>query len=366
MATKTRAVLGRVQQCFFSSAKRSVFSSSSPVLHDPPPPISLASSRKMENCNGVAVEDPPPEPFIISLSSSVNLSSVSTQGASIITSGGLIATPTDTVYGIAGDAQNDAAISAIYKIKGRHCDKPVAICVSEISQVYQWGKVLVPRSLLEDLLPGPVTLVFERQPLLNPGLNPNTNLIGIRIPDHQFIRKLAEAHGGPVALTSANFSNCPSTLEVEEFKEMWPYLQAIFDGGRLSSCEKSEAAARAGSTVIDLSSQGHFKIIREGTAYSECVEVLNTSLYDKIHLPSIHPLRLPVPQYAFSSNRLIQRGAKIYYLILHSTELIAKLKADAQPQPVSKNRQYFQKEFIRRIERRGKEETLSIMGTDSE
>jgi len=61
---------------------------------------------------------------------------------------------------------------------------------------------------------------------------------------------------------------------------MWPCLQAVFDGGRLSSCEKSEAAARAGSTVIDLSSQGHFKIIREGTAYSECVEVLR----NKYHL----------------------------------------------------------------------------------
>lgn len=204
-------------------------------------------------------------------------------GANILKSGGVIGVPTDTVYGIAADAQNNEAIARIYSIKGRDFRKPIAICVSSIDEVYEWGKVGVPTSLLDDLLPGPVTLVFERQPSLNPNLNPSTNLIGIRIPDNRFIVNLAKFHGGPVALTSANFSACPSTLEVEEFKELWPSLDLVFDGGRLSICEKTEKIARAGSTVIDLSSEGFYRIIREGTSHTKCVQILQ----DKYNLRRI-------------------------------------------------------------------------------
>lgn len=218
----------------------------------------------------------------ITVLSAANINNAAKVGATTISSGGLIATPTDTVYGIACDAQNISAISKIYEIKGRDVNKPVAICVSQIDQVYTWGKVHVPRTLLQDLLPGPVTLVFERQSELNPNLNPHTNLIGIRIPDHHFIRQLADLNNGPVALTSANFSNDPSTLEVTEFKTMWPFLQHIFDGGRLSTCQESEVAARAGSTVIDLSIPGSFRIIRNGSAYSKCFNILKSHSFNQL------------------------------------------------------------------------------------
>jgi tRNA threonylcarbamoyl adenosine modification protein (Sua5/YciO/YrdC/YwlC family) len=205
------------------------------------------------------------------------IESLAKNAAHILKSGGVIGVPTDTVYGVAVDAQNNDAISKIYSIKGRDFKKPIAICVSSIEEVYLWGKVGggVPQNLLTDLLPGPVTLIFERQSRLNPHLNPSTNLIGIRIPDHKFIQDLAKLMQGPIALTSANFSAFPSTLEVQEFKELWPSLDLVFDGGRLSSCEKTEKAARAGSTVIDLSIDGYYRIIREGTAYAECVQILS-------------------------------------------------------------------------------------------
>lgn len=73
----------------------------------------------------------------------------------------------------------------------------------------------MPKQILEDLLPGPVTVVFERSPELNPLLNPNTNLVGIRIPDHAFIRNLSRACGSPIALTSANKSSDQSTLSLD-------------------------------------------------------------------------------------------------------------------------------------------------------
>lgn len=256
------------RKIFLSKLKRMISTVSSSMRFSP----TMASCpEKVVLSNGIT------EATVLCLSKD-NLEFCARQGAEVISAGGLIATPTDTVYGIAGDAQNEEAISRIYQVKGRNASKPIAICVSEVDQIYQWGQVKVPRALLEDLLPGPVTLCFERQSVLNPQLNPNSSLIGIRIPDHKFILSLAQAHQGPVALTSANFSDEPSTLAVDEFKNLWPFLHTVFDGGRLSSCEKTEADARAGSTVIDLATQGYFRIIRRGTAYQHCVNLL-TSKY---------------------------------------------------------------------------------------
>jgi tRNA A37 threonylcarbamoyladenosine synthetase subunit TsaC/SUA5/YrdC len=74
---------------------------------------------------------------------------------------------------------------------------------------------VVPRAVLEDLLPGPVTVVSERSVDLNPALNPGTSLVGIRIPDHTLMQRLAQACGGPIALTSANRSAAQSTLTLD-------------------------------------------------------------------------------------------------------------------------------------------------------
>ena len=81
---------------------------------------------------------------------------------------------------------------------------------------HRWAEVTVPRPLLSRLLPGPVTTVFERQPHLNPTLNPGVGLVGVRIPDHWFVRRLVgHCAGGPLALTSANISQASSTLSVQ-------------------------------------------------------------------------------------------------------------------------------------------------------
>ena len=83
---------------------------------------------------------------------------------------------------------------------------------------HSWGRVTVSQNLLQDLLPGPVTLVFERTEQLNPQLNPGTRLVGIRIPDYDFVRQLAVACQEPLALTSANVSAAKSSLKTEVSK----------------------------------------------------------------------------------------------------------------------------------------------------
>ncbi|XP_025782084.1 yrdC domain-containing protein, mitochondrial, partial [Puma concolor] len=132
--------------------------------------------------------------------------------------------------------------------------------------------VRVPEGLLKDLLPGPVTLVLERSEELNKDLNPFTPLVGIRIPDHAFIQDLAQVFGGPLALTSANLSSQASSLNVEEFQDLWPQLSLIIDGGPIGDGQSSEY--RLGSTVVDLSVPGKFGIIRPGCALERTTAIL--------------------------------------------------------------------------------------------
>lgn len=186
--------------------------------------------------------------------------------------GNIISVPTDTIYGIAGLAQDSNAINKIYNIKRRDLSKPIAISVADVQDIFRWSKVTVPKSLLDKLLPGAVTVVFERSDELNADLNPGTSLVGIRVPDHRLIREISRGCEGPIALTSANISAAQSTISVEEFKELWPMLDLIIDDGIVGDTFQS----RQGSTVVDLSKQDHYKIIRDGSALKSTVQTLET------------------------------------------------------------------------------------------
>ncbi|CAG0878671.1 unnamed protein product [Darwinula stevensoni] len=206
-----------------------------------------------------------PFPHVIPLlenGTSFNIDSLASVAAKALLSGGVIALPTDTIYGIAALAQDPDAVQKIYKIKSRQTCKPLAICVADIDDIFHWGQVTVSRELLERLLPGPVTLVFRRSSKLNPALNPGTDLVGIRIPDHDFVKAVCQQCRGPLALTSANISSGLSPLCIKEFSSLWPQLAFVFDGGKLGDTKE----ARLGSTVVDLSHRGQYSFIRPGCA----------------------------------------------------------------------------------------------------
>lgn len=100
-----------------------------------------------------------------------------TTAASYLSNSGVLAIPTDTLYGLAVDASLDCAIKKVYEIKGRSTNIPLAICVASPSDVHRYCNVdHLPEGLLEALLPGPVTLVLKKKadaplsPVLNPGL----------------------------------------------------------------------------------------------------------------------------------------------------------------------------------------------------
>ena len=193
------------------------------------------------------------------------------RAAQLILEGKVIALPTDTVYGLAAVAQNTQAVEQLYKIKGRNETKPVAICVNSVKSISWWGKVDgLPPGLLDALLPGPVTVVLERTSHLNPALNSDTTKVGIRIPDSEFVHQLCKIVRTPLALTSANASNEPSTLAPEEFQSLWPHLAAVFHCGRIGD----STSLRAGSTVVDLSVPGKYHVVRPGSALARTKTVL--------------------------------------------------------------------------------------------
>jgi len=180
--------------------------------------------------------------------------------------GNIIAVPTETVYGVASNLSKKS-IEKLYEVKRRDFSKPIALCLDNVNDISKFGKLTVPETQLSKLLPGPVTVVLERTENVPKELNPTTNLIGIRIPDFPFLQKIVHSFG-PIALTSANISNTQSSLDVEEFKDLWNDLAVIFDGGKLLS------DSRTGSTVVNLSVPGKFNVIRSGQALDTTRKVL--------------------------------------------------------------------------------------------
>nr|AAW25788.1 SJCHGC02454 protein [Schistosoma japonicum] len=215
---------------------------------------------------------------------------------------GVIALPTDTVYGLACSVYNTESIERIRHIKGRSETKPMAICLDQVSHISHWCDTKnIPTGLLSDLLPGPVTVLLPRFPdklqdPLNCHLNPGERRVGIRIPDSGFIRKLISAlheqtklsstsgndeysgGGHPLVLTSANLSGQPSAIQIEEFSEIWPSIDLIVNGGPIQPSLPSVNLDynRSGSTIIDLCDcdKSIYYVVRSGSAYDATVAVL--------------------------------------------------------------------------------------------
>ncbi|XP_008473202.1 yrdC domain-containing protein, mitochondrial [Diaphorina citri] len=204
--------------------------------------------------------------------------------AQCLKKGCVVALPTDTLYGLACDATNSKAINILYEIKKRDVNKPLAICVSEITDIPKWADThTVSFELLAELLPGPVTIVFNRSEHLNLELNPNVTKVAVRIPDHKFLRQLLKLMDSPLALTSANESNEPSTLCINEFQKLWSQLSVVIDGGIISNPE------RFGSTIVDLSEENVYSIVRKGVCYDKILKILH-----KYHLVEKNTFPIPV------------------------------------------------------------------------
>ncbi|CAI0453057.1 unnamed protein product [Linum tenue] len=184
--------------------------------------------------------------------------------------GKVIALPTDTLYGFACDACSSEAVNRIYDIKGRKHTSPLAICVGDVSDIERFAVTdHLPSGLLDSLLPGPVTVILSRGALsvLEKSLNPGLDSIGVRVPDSNFIRAVSRGLGRAIALTSANLSGQPSSVCINDFQNLWQECAFVYDGGVLPS-------GRTGSTIVDLTRAGKYRILRPGSAKEETVAII--------------------------------------------------------------------------------------------
>ena len=177
----------------------------------------------------------------------------------IINSGGIIAIPTDTIYGLSASIHNLNAIKRIFDIKGRDSQKPLIIHISDIKELYDIAYVdNRVENLAKNFWPGALTLILKRK-LFSPEMNlirNNLPTITVRIPNHNIPLEIIKKTG-PIISTSANLSNHPSATTADEVKrQLQNKVDLIIDGGASPIGEAS--------TILDLSEQTP-ELIRQGS-----------------------------------------------------------------------------------------------------
>ena len=149
-------------------------------------------------------------------------------------SGGIIAIPTDTVYGLAADPFNADAVQRLYTFKGRPDGKPIPLVLSSVEDVHSVAQNLPGFffHLTDRFWPGGLTIVVEAKDLLSV-LTAGGNTVGVRIPDNPRLLQILHAFGGPAAITSANLSGEPPASSPEEIDvELAARIDMIVDGGK--------------------------------------------------------------------------------------------------------------------------------------
>lgn len=152
--------------------------------------------------------------------------------------GGIVISPTDTVYGILGDATNPEAIQKMFALKKRPEEKAFSIFVSTIAAARYFAYISDDKAkFLENVWPGAVTVIFHHKGKLPEALSGGNGTLGIRIPDHKFLLELLERLDKPLVQTSANLSGQPPAKNVEEIKKYFegkePEPDLVIDGGEL-------------------------------------------------------------------------------------------------------------------------------------
>ncbi|MFH0861758.1 MAG: L-threonylcarbamoyladenylate synthase [Candidatus Altiarchaeota archaeon] len=200
------------------------------------------------------------------------------QAANILTSAGLVAFPTETVYGLGADALNSKAVRKIYKAKGRPRDNPMIVHVASVKDAKRLVKRFPLKAirLTKKFWPGPLTIILPKDGSVPKETTAGLNTVALRMPDHPVALALLREANVPIAAPSANSSGKPSPTTAAHVKnDLDGQIDAIIDGG----------PSRIGveSTVIDMSTKTP-TILRPGAV---TVEQIRRILKDvRVHQPS--------------------------------------------------------------------------------
>lgn len=173
--------------------------------------------------------------------------------ADVLRHDGLVAFPTDTVYGVGALVFREAAVQRLYRVKGRPTDRAIAVLVGQNGDLANIAGTLTPaaQKMAQKFWPGPLTLVVNRHPRLPTAVSALPT-VGVRQPDHPVMRQLLELTG-PLAVTSANRSGEPNTLTAQEvLAQLDGRIELILDGGRVNGGVPSTVVDVTGSEPVIL------------------------------------------------------------------------------------------------------------------
>ncbi len=180
------------------------------------------------------------------------------QAADIIKRGGIVAFPTETVYGLGANGLNEEAVKNIYRAKGRPSDNPLILHISNIEELDPLVREIpdLAYACMERFWPGPLTIIFKKSQLIPHIITAGLDTVAIRMPDHRIASKLISLSGVPIAAPSANLSGRPSpTKGIHVIEDMVGKIDMIIDGG--------DTGLGLESTVLDLSTD-RSTILRPG------------------------------------------------------------------------------------------------------
>lgn len=176
----------------------------------------------------------------------------------ILRQGGIVAYPTETLYGLGVDPFNPDAMERLSHLKGRPGSMPVSVLVRDIEMLGQVVWVIPTKALrvIEALLPGPLTVVLQAKPHVPDPITGGTGKVGVRISTHPLMRHLFRYHASPFTTTSANPTGQPGATDARQVLDYFPQgIDCVLDGGPVPGGVES--------TVVDLSKDPPL-ILREG------------------------------------------------------------------------------------------------------
>ena len=183
----------------------------------------------------------------------------------ILSDGGTVIYPTDTVYGLAANIFHEKAVLDVYRMKKRSMDKPLSICLSKPEDIKNVAHIdQRVETIIQKIIPGPYTLILNRKENVPAQITAGTGKIGVRIPDNLICRELSRDF--PITTTSANLSGHPSPKSAREAqKELDDQPDIIIDSGPCSG--------GISSTVVDLTVNPP-NILREGAGIEKLLPII--------------------------------------------------------------------------------------------
>ena len=204
------------------------------------------------------------------------------RAAAVIKNGGLVAMPTETVYGLAADALNGQAVARIFQAKGRPMDNPLIVHIAELSQIEALVRAFPPKAriLAERFWPGPLTMILPKSDNIPDEVSAGLDTVAIRCPADATARELIRL-SAPLAAPSANLSGSPSPTTVQHvIQDMDGRIDAIIDGG--------DCCVGVESTVITLAADPPRLLRPGGITLEQLREAIGEVILDEAVL---HPLK---------------------------------------------------------------------------